>query len=82
MTVHLRSARANAHSISALQDHQGPVESLFGVASSVNELAPKSCETGAPANGKSALQFIFDLADLFHHLLATLALALSDGVHG
>lgn len=82
MTVHLGSARANTNSISALQDHQGPVESLFRVPSSVNELAAESGETGAPADGKSALQFVFDLADLFHHLLAALALALSDCVHG
>ena len=82
MPVNLGPPRPNLYSISPLKNHQGPIESLLGIPSPFNEFTTKSSQTRTPANGQPTLELVFDFADFLHHLLATLAFALGDGVHG
>lgn len=81
MPVNLGPPRPNLYSISPLKNHQGPIERLLGIPSP-NEFTTKSSQTRTPANGQPTLKLVFNLADFLHHLLATLAFALGDGVHG
>lgn len=82
MPINLGPSRPNLYSISPLKNHQGPIESLLGIPSPTNEFTTKGSQARTPANGQSTLELVFDFADFFHHLLATLAFALGDGVHG
>ena len=82
MPINLGPPGPNLYSIPPLKNHQGPIESLLGIPSPFNEFTTKSSQTRTPANGQPTLKLVFNLADFLHHLLATLAFALGDGVHG
>lgn len=55
---------------------------MLRVPSPINKLAPQRSQACTPPNWQPALELVFDLVDFLHHLLAALALALRDGVHG
>lgn len=68
--------------LSSLHVHEGSVQGLLAVALAFHHFATQSGEAGAPANGKTALQFSFDAVDLVVELATALVAALVDGVHG
>ena len=80
--INLTPTIPNLHRLSPLHDHQRPVERLLAPPPPLHQLPPQRRQTRTPANRQPPPQLLFNPGTLLHHLLAALALALSDGVHG
>jgi len=80
--MNLPPTRSHLHRLPPLQHHQRPIQRLFAIPPPLHKLPPQRRQTRTPPNRQPPPQLLLHLRNLLHQLLAALALALRDGVHG